>query len=101
MSACQLLQPSMTAASSSSLRHRLEAVAHDVDAERDVDRGVDDGEADQRVGQLQLREHEEDRRDQRLIGNDQRKQQEDEEDIPCRDREARQRIAGRNRQRRG
>ena len=33
-------------------RHRLEAVAHDVDAERQLDGGVDDGEADQRVGQL-------------------------------------------------
>ena len=76
-------------------RHRLEAVAHDVDAERELDRGVDDGQADQRVGQLQLGEHEEDRREQRLVGDDQREQQEDEEELLARDREARQRVAGR------
>ena len=29
-------------------RHRLEAVAHDVDAERELDRRVNDGEADRR-----------------------------------------------------
>ncbi len=82
-------------------RHRLEAVAHDVDAERDLDRGVDDREADQRVGQPQRREHEEDRREQRLVGDDQGEEQEDEEELLARDREARQRIAGGNGQRRG
>ena len=40
---------------------------------------MDDRQADQRVGQAQLREHEEDRREQRLVGDDQREQQEDEE----------------------
>ncbi len=56
-------------------------------------------EPDQRVGQLELREHQEDRGQQRLVGNDQRRQQEDEQDLLARDREARQRIAGGNRQR--
>ena len=48
------------------------------------------------VGQLQRGEHEEDRRDQRLVGDDQGEEQEDEEQLLARDREAGERVAGRN-----
>ena len=49
---CHELPPSVSAASSSSRGHRLEAVAHDVQAERQLDRRVEDGQSDQGVGQL-------------------------------------------------
>ena len=79
---------------------RLEAVAHDVQAERQLDRGMDDGQPDQRVGQLDgMGEHQEDRRQQRLVRDDQRQQQEDEDELLARDREAGQRVAGGDRQR--
>ena len=47
---------------------------------------------------MQLGEHEEERRQQRLVGDDQRQQQEDEDEFLARHREARQRVAGGDRQ---
>ena len=79
-------------------RHRLEAVAHDVEAERQLDGGVDDGQPDQRVGQPEVGERQEDRRQQRLVRDDQGEQQQDEQQLLERDREAGQAVPGQDRQ---
>ncbi len=97
---CSEPAPSIIAASSSSLRHRLEAVAHDVQAERQLDRGVHDRQADQRVGQPEVGEHQEQRCQQRLVGDDQGEQQQDEQRLLERDREASQPVAGERREER-
>ena len=86
----------MIAASLQLARHRLEAVPHDIDAEGDLDSGVNDGEAEDGVGQPQRREHEEQRRDQRLVRDDKGEEQEDEEKLLSRNREAGERVAGRD-----
>ena len=54
---------------------------------------------EQRVGQLEAGEHQEHRRQQRLVRDDQGQQQEDEQELLARDREARERVAGRDRER--
>ncbi len=92
----KLLQPSMIARLFKFLRHGLEGVAHDVEAEWQLDAGVQDGEAEQRIVQLHLDEHEEQWREQCLIGNDESQQQHDEDCFLEWNRKARQPIAGRN-----
>ncbi len=79
-------------------RHRLEAVPHDVDAEGDLDSGVNDGEAEDGVGQPQRREHEEQRRDQRLVAGEmiRAKARRRRQSSLSRNREAGERVAGRN-----
>ena len=61
-----------------------------------LDGCVNDGETKKGIGQMQLSEHEENGRQQRLVGNDQRKQQKDENELLAGHRKARQRVAGRN-----
>ena len=75
-------------------RDRLEGVAHDVDAERELDHGVHDCQTEQVVGQPQCGEHEEDRGEQGLVGDDQSQEEEDEYDLLARDGEPGQAITG-------
>ena len=74
--------------------HGLEAVAHDVEAERQLDGRVDDGQTDQRVGEPEVGEGQEDGRQQRLVRDDQGEEQQDEQRLFERHREASEPVPG-------
>ena len=80
------------------VRHSLEGVAHQVDAEGQLQERVDDGEAEMGVGESELAEHQVERRQQRLIGDHHARKQQEEPRLFARHLEAGESIARRDRE---